>query len=147
MAFANERTHILSTEGMVDFARRSPKRRFVVATETGIIHRLEREVPEKEFVAAREAAVCRFMKMITLENARDALRDGVHRGHGRAGSRRPRPRRDRPHGRARLADAAPPAEVVTPWPLRLAASVRKLASVMEPTVNHSVATPRTAGQA
>ena len=79
MAFANERTHILSTEGMVDFARRSPKRRFVVATETGIIHRLEREVPEKEFLAAREAAVCRFMKMITLANARDALRDGVHR--------------------------------------------------------------------
>jgi quinolinate synthase len=78
MAFANERTHILSTEGMVDFARRSRKRRFVVATETGIIHRLEREVPEKEFLAAREAAVCRFMKMITLENARDALRDGVH---------------------------------------------------------------------
>ena len=35
-------------------------------------------MPEKEFVAAREAAVCRFMKMITLENARDALRDGVH---------------------------------------------------------------------
>jgi quinolinate synthase len=78
MAFANERTHILSTEGMVDFARRSRKRRFVVATETGIIHRLEREVPEKEFLAAREAAVCRFMKMITLEKARDALRDVKH---------------------------------------------------------------------
>ena len=78
MAFANDRTHILSTEGMVEFARRSPKPRFVVATETGILHRLGREVPEKEFVAAREAAVCRFMKMITLEGARDALRDGVH---------------------------------------------------------------------
>jgi quinolinate synthase len=78
MAFANDRTHILSTEGMVEFARRSPKPRFVVATETGILHRLAREVPEKEFVAAREAAVCRFMKMITLEGARDALRDGVH---------------------------------------------------------------------
>jgi quinolinate synthase len=78
MAFANERTHILSTEGMVDFARRSPKGRFVVATETGILHRLNREVPEKEFVAAREAAVCRFMKMITLEKARDSLRDGKH---------------------------------------------------------------------
>ena len=76
MAFANDRTHILSTEGMVRFARESPKRKFVVATETGILHRLKRDAPEKEFVAAREAAVCRFMKMITLEKARDSLRDG-----------------------------------------------------------------------
>ena len=78
MAFANDRTHILSTEGMVKFARSSPKQKFVVATETGILHRLSRELPEKEFVAAREAAVCRFMKMITLEKARDSLRDGKH---------------------------------------------------------------------
>jgi quinolinate synthase len=78
MAFANDRTRILSTEGMVDYARNSPKSRFVVATETGILHRLNREVPEKEFLAAREAAVCRFMKMITLEKARDSLRDLKH---------------------------------------------------------------------
>jgi quinolinate synthase len=78
MAFANDRTHILSTEGMVRFARSSPKRRFVVATETGILHRLSKEAPEKEFIAAREAAVCRFMKMITLEKARDSLRDLKH---------------------------------------------------------------------
>jgi quinolinate synthase len=75
MAFANDRTKILSTEGMVRFAKESPKPRFVVATETGILHRLSKEVPEKEFVAAREAAVCRFMKMISLEKARDSLRD------------------------------------------------------------------------
>ena len=75
MAFANDRTRILSTEGMVDYARRSEKKRFVVATETGILHRLGKEVPEKEFLAARESAVCRFMKMITLEKARDSLRD------------------------------------------------------------------------
>src|SRR5499427_523895 len=37
MAFANERTHILSTEKMIDYAKRSPKKRFLVATETGII--------------------------------------------------------------------------------------------------------------
>ena len=78
MAFGNERTHILSTEGMVKFAKASPKQRFVVATETGIIHRLEKEVPEKQFEAAQEKAVCRFMKMITLEKARDSLRDMKH---------------------------------------------------------------------
>jgi quinolinate synthase len=75
MAFGNERTHILSTEGMVKFARESPRDRFVIATETGILHRLSREVPEKRFEAAQEAAVCRFMKMITLEKLRDCLRD------------------------------------------------------------------------
>ena len=78
MAFANDRTKILSTEGMVRFAKESPKQRFVIATETGILHRLSKEVPEKEFVAAREAAVCRFMKMISLEKARDSLRDLKH---------------------------------------------------------------------
>jgi quinolinate synthase len=78
MAFANDRTKILSTEGMVRFAKESPRQRFVVATETGILHRLSKEVPEKEFVAAREAAVCRFMKMISLEKARDSLRDRRH---------------------------------------------------------------------
>jgi quinolinate synthase len=78
MAFANDRTHILSTEGMLSFARSSPKKKFVVATETGILHRLNRDLPDKEFLAAREAAVCRFMKMITLEKARDSLRDLKH---------------------------------------------------------------------
>jgi quinolinate synthase len=78
MAFANDRTQILSTEGMVRFAKASPKQRFVIATETGILHRLSKEVPEKEFVAAREAAVCRFMKMITLEKTRDSLREMKH---------------------------------------------------------------------
>ena len=79
MAFANERTHILSTEKMVDFARRSPKQRFLVATETGIIHRLEREAPGKRFEPVREDAVCRYMKVTTLEKVRDSLLRMEHR--------------------------------------------------------------------
>ena len=78
MAFGNERTHILSTEGMVEFARRSDKRRFLVATETGILHRLSRELPGKTFEAVSEDAICRYMKLITLEKLRDSLRDGRH---------------------------------------------------------------------
>src|SRR6059036_1694841 len=69
------RTQIVSTEQMMRRARVSPARRFVVATETGVLHRLRRENPEKEFLAARESAECRFMKQITLENLRDSLRD------------------------------------------------------------------------
>ena len=46
-----------------------------MATETGMLHPLEKENPGKSFVAANRAAVCRYMKMITLPKLRDALRD------------------------------------------------------------------------
>ena len=79
MAFASERTQILSTEKMVDYARRSPKERFLVATETGILHRLAKEAPGKRFEPVRDDAVCRYMKVTTLEKVRDSLRDLEHR--------------------------------------------------------------------
>ena len=50
----------------------------IVATETGMLHPLRQAAPDVEFIAANEAASCRFMKMITLPKLRDALRDGVH---------------------------------------------------------------------
>jgi quinolinate synthase len=75
MAFANERTHILSTEGMINFAKASPKPRMLVATEIGIIHRLEKEAPGKRFEPVNRKAFCKYMKMITLEKLRDSLRD------------------------------------------------------------------------
>ena len=78
MAFGNERTHILSTEGMVKFAKSSPKNRFLVATEVGILHRLAKEAPGKRFEPVSEEALCRYMKMITLEKLRDSLRDWKH---------------------------------------------------------------------
>lgn len=78
MAFGNGRTHILSTEGMINFAKESPKSRFLVATETGIIHRLNKEAPGKRFEAVSERAICKYMKMITLEKLRDSLRDWKH---------------------------------------------------------------------
>jgi quinolinate synthase len=78
MAFADNRTHILSTEGMVNFARESPATRFLVATENGIIHRLEKDVPGKRFETVSERAICKYMKMITLEKLRDSLREWRH---------------------------------------------------------------------
>jgi quinolinate synthase len=78
MAFANEHTHILSTEKMVRFAQQSPKQRFLIATETGIIHRLQKEAPGKRFEPVRDDAVCKYMKMITLPKLRDSLRDRQH---------------------------------------------------------------------
>jgi quinolinate synthase len=79
MAFANNRSKILSTEQMVRYATSSEATRFVVATETGILHRLRKEAPGKSFAAVREDASCRYMKMITLENLRDALALRQHR--------------------------------------------------------------------
>ena len=79
MAFGNENTHILSTEKMVRFAQESPKERFLVATETGIIHRLQKEAPGKSFEPVNADAVCKYMKMITLTKLRDALRNEQYR--------------------------------------------------------------------
>jgi quinolinate synthase len=73
-----ERTHIVSTEQMMVRAQVSPARQFVVATETGVLHRLRRENPEKSFYPVAEEAECRYMKMITLEKLRDSLRDLKH---------------------------------------------------------------------
>lgn len=68
-------TRVLSTEGMVKHAQQSTNDTFLVATETGLLHRLEKEIPGKRFVAADDGAVCRYMKQITLPRVRDSLRD------------------------------------------------------------------------
>jgi quinolinate synthase len=70
-----ENTHMLSTGGMLTHARQSDADTFVVATETGMLHPLAAENPGKTFVPANPAAVCQFMKMITLPKLRDSLRD------------------------------------------------------------------------
>jgi quinolinate synthase len=68
-------TFVLSTEGMVRHAAQSPNTTHLVATETGLLHRLRKENPGKTFVPADDGAVCRYMKQITLEKLRDTLRD------------------------------------------------------------------------
>lgn len=70
--------HIASTEGMIRAAQNGRSRRYIVATEVGILHRMRQVAPDKEFLAADRAAVCHFMKTITLESTRNALRDDVH---------------------------------------------------------------------
>jgi len=74
-----ERTHMLSTGGMLKFARESESESFIVATETGMLHPLEQENPGKTFIPANRAAVCQYMKMITLPKLRDALLDAGER--------------------------------------------------------------------
>jgi quinolinate synthase len=73
-----DRTKVLSTGGMVEESVRSNARRFLVATETGILHQLRRAQPDKVFEPVDEYAVCRYMKAITPANLLVSLRDGIH---------------------------------------------------------------------
>ena len=74
-----EGLHIRSTEGMVRAVIERPVNRFIVATETGIMHRMKQVAAEKEFIPADPEAVCAYMKTITLPGVRDSLvRDQYH---------------------------------------------------------------------
>ena len=70
--------YITSTEGMVKHAVQSPKKEFVVATETGILHRMHKEAPEKAFYPVSADMECRYMKMITMEKLLLSLEEGVY---------------------------------------------------------------------
>ncbi len=71
--------HMLSTGGMLDYAKSAePGKTAIVATETGMLHPLRMAAPDTEFIAANEAASCRYMKMITLPKLRDALLERRH---------------------------------------------------------------------
>ena len=58
---------ILSTEGMVKYARTSPAKEFIIATENGILHRMRQDNPDKRFFPASEHASCHYMQRNTLE--------------------------------------------------------------------------------
>ena len=78
---------ICSTEKMISYCKTSPAHRFVVVTESGIIHRMKKECPDKEFLCAPvfdamrvptdacRCSECRYMKMNTLEKLRDCMAD------------------------------------------------------------------------
>ncbi len=69
---------VCSTELMVKFARQSPADRIIVVTESGMLHRLRREVPDKTFIAGPTDTCacndCKYMKLNTVEKLRDALK-------------------------------------------------------------------------
>lgn len=73
--YLNPDAKMLSTEGMVKYAQASESREFVIATEVGIIHRLEKMAPGKKFLPIKESAICEYMKMITLEKIFDSLNE------------------------------------------------------------------------
>jgi quinolinate synthase len=72
-----ERTHILSTGGMLDAARTTTAKKVLVATETGMLHQLRKVNVTTEFQPVNRAAVCKYMKMITPEKLENALMYGT----------------------------------------------------------------------
>jgi quinolinate synthase len=64
---------VLSTSGMVKYAKERPAKRFLVVTECGLSDRLAMEVPDKTFI--KGCKLCTFMKVTSLEDVRDSLRD------------------------------------------------------------------------
>jgi len=70
---------VCSTEKMVSYCRSHPSKTFIIATESGMLHRLRREMPDKIFIPGPTetcaCADCRYMKMNTLEKVHEALRD------------------------------------------------------------------------
>lgn len=64
---------ILSTEGMVRYVGESKAKTFIIATETGILHRMQQDHPDKVFIPASPQSVCGYMKMNTLEKIVDSL--------------------------------------------------------------------------
>ncbi|MCZ7637834.1 MAG: quinolinate synthase NadA [Verrucomicrobia bacterium] len=77
---------VCSTERMINYCRTSPDRQFIVVTESGILHRMQKECPDKEFLCAPvydvmrmpsdacRCSECKYMKMNTLEKLRDCMR-------------------------------------------------------------------------
>ena len=78
---------VCSTEKMISYCKISPAQQFIIVTESGIIHRMQQECPEKEFICAPtfdalraptdscRCSECKYMKMNTLEKVRDCMKN------------------------------------------------------------------------
>lgn len=66
--------YVGSTTGIMNFAKQSDKKQFIIATEKGVVDRLQRDFPEKEFILASQKAVCHNMKWIYLDDIYNSLK-------------------------------------------------------------------------
>jgi quinolinate synthase len=70
--------HVTSTSGMLRFAKSSPAKEFIVGTEIGLMHRLRKENPYKDFYPLRNDMICPNMKMTTLKSVLRALKENTY---------------------------------------------------------------------
>jgi quinolinate synthase len=73
--YGSRQVQVLSTEGMMNHAKNSKSKQFVVATETGILYRMKKLNPDKQFVPMSDSAICKYMKMITLDKVHASLKE------------------------------------------------------------------------
>jgi quinolinate synthase len=64
---------VLSTSQMVRFCRESPARDFLIGTEMGLLHRMKRENPDKEFHLISNSLICPNMKKTTLDSVLETM--------------------------------------------------------------------------
>jgi len=70
-----DKTHVLSTGGMVQYAKTCTSKATLVGTEVGMLHRLRKENPKTNFIPLKRDAVCEYMKTITIPKLYRSLRD------------------------------------------------------------------------
>jgi quinolinate synthase len=63
---------------MMNHARNSHASQFVIATETGILHRMIKENPDKTFIPVKDDAVCKYMKKINLNKVHNSLVNNIY---------------------------------------------------------------------
>lgn len=70
--------YVGSTTGIMKYAIESSEKQFVIATEKGVVDRLKRDYPEKEFILIKESVICPNMKWHTLEDIYNSLKEEQH---------------------------------------------------------------------
>jgi quinolinate synthase len=70
----DKNVHFLSTEAMMNKAKDSTSQNIIVATETGVIHKMKKVSPDKNFIPISTSATCKYMKMITVEKVLESLK-------------------------------------------------------------------------
>lgn len=71
--------YLYSTSGMLRHIQESSKKTFIIATEVGILYKLRKENPGKTFIPVSENAVCKYMKIATLEDIYQSLKEEKYR--------------------------------------------------------------------
>jgi quinolinate synthase len=74
----NKADYVGSTAGIIEYARKSPAKRFIIGTEMGILHTLKRENPDKQFFLLAPKLLCTNMKKTKIADVLDALRYEQH---------------------------------------------------------------------
>jgi len=67
--------HVASTSGIIRLVRELPEQEFIIGTEIGILHRLNKECPAKKFYPLSQGAICTNMKKTDLSKVRQSLVD------------------------------------------------------------------------